>query len=266
MVGQENLEATIEYDVKLPQGPVSWLAPVENFQRHPQTGIESDEPCLHEQAVSLDRGTPNKNAYKIYSFTSDYLTYSREDMDCTSVSALKAFELGSSVCAGYARLMTALCRASNIPAQMMIGLVYPDPMFRSHVTAFPQDPDEMHAWVEYYSDGSWKMADPTWGARWPKFLQFNRNDARHLAYGEQEQFFLLSSDLEAWTFDKAKFMLGNGKSFRYFASSTSDRILLVPITTVHRDWDGRWLNTIVVWGITTWFLSRNRGKIIGFPQ
>ncbi len=42
MIHQENLEATIEYDVKLPQGPVSWSAPVESFQRQPQAGIESE--------------------------------------------------------------------------------------------------------------------------------------------------------------------------------------------------------------------------------
>ena len=195
--GQENLEAMIEYDVKLPQRPVSWSAPVENFQRYPQTGIESDCDCIQKQAADLCDGISEKDAYEIYSFTADYLTYSWEYKDCTSISALQAYEIGSCVCAGYARLMTALCRASGIPSQMVLGLVYPDPMFKSHITSFPQNPDEAHAWVEYYSEGSWKMADPTWGARRLKFLQFNRNDGRHLAYGELEQVLSVDKDIRS---------------------------------------------------------------------
>lgn len=53
---QENLEATIEYDVKLPQKSVSWSAPVENFQRQPQAGIESDCDCIQKQASNLCEG------------------------------------------------------------------------------------------------------------------------------------------------------------------------------------------------------------------
>ena len=136
MPDQENLEAIIEYDVKLPQGPVSWSAPVENFQRQPQAGIESDCDCIQKQAADLCAGSSEKDAFEIYSFTADYLTYSQDYKDCTSISALQAYEIGSCVCAGYARLMTALCRASGIPAQMVLGLVYPDPMFKSYITSF----------------------------------------------------------------------------------------------------------------------------------
>jgi hypothetical protein len=262
MIDQENLEATIEYDVKLLQGPVSWSAPVEDFQRQPQVGIESDCDCIQVQASDLCEGTSEKDAYEIYSFTADYLTYSPVDQDCTSLSALQAYEIGSCVCAGYARLMTALCRASGIPAQMVLGLVYPDPMFNLHITSFPQNPEETHAWVEYYSEGSWKLADPTWGAKRLKFMQFNRNDGRHLVYGELEQVLAINRTLDTWALVQADHVLSSERSLRFVASSTSDQVLFLPNTSVKRIWDGRWLNTLIAWGLVTLFLCKYRHKII----
>ena len=264
--GQENLEAKIEYDVRLPQGTVSWIAPVENFQRLPQTGIESDSQCLQERASSLCDGISEKDAYKIYSFTAEHLTYSRENCDCTNASALKAYEIGSSACPGYARLMTALCRASGIPSQVVVGLVYPDPMYKSAFTSFPTNSDEGHAWVEYYSEGSWKMADPTWGTGLLKALVFNRNDGRHLVYGELVQVLSVNDALRKWAFDRAEFILGSKNCFRYFATSKSDQISFAPSILIKRDRDGRWGNTLAVWVISTLLICKYRSKIIGLPS
>ena len=205
---------------------------MKDFQRFPQAGIESDSDCIQKQSAELVNGVSKKDAYKIYSFTADYLTYSQDEIGCTCVSAVKAFEIGSCVCAGYARLMTALCRAAGIPSQMVIGLVYPDPIFQSHSTAFPKNPDEIHAWVEYYSDGLWKMADPTWGAIRIKALQFDRNDARHLVLGELEQVLSIDSMLEAWVAYHAKHILSSEKSIRVVAASTSRQVQFLPVASV----------------------------------
>jgi hypothetical protein len=265
--GQENLEATIEYDVILPQGPVSWSAPVESFQRLPQSGIESDSECIQDQVSILCDGVSESDVYKIYSFTADYLTYSHDDDDriCSNASALKAFKTGSCVCTGYAMLMTAFCRASNIPAQVIIGLIYPDPIIKTKEISFPQNPGEAHAWVEYYSNGSWKMADPTLGANLLKFLQFNRNDSHHLSYGELEQVFFVKTNLVNWALEQAEFVVGDTKCFRYVATSESGHISLTPEISIQRIWDGRLLNTIIAWGIATWLARKYRYKIISLP-
>jgi len=105
---------------------------------------------------------------------------------------------------------------------MILGQVYPDPMFRSKINSFPNNPEQAHAWVEYYAERSWKMADPTWGARRLKLLQFNRNDGRHLAYGELEQVLSVDQALELWALDQVGFVLGNDKCFRYIATSDSN--------------------------------------------
>jgi len=260
----KDLVATFEYEVTLPQGYVSWSAPVERFQRLPQSGIESDCECIREKAASITgKGKLGGNAYKIYSFTADYLVYERENVDCTGQSAISALKSGSCVCSGYARLMTALCRASDIPSQMVLGLVYPDPMFRSNITSFPQNPYEAHAWVEYYSEGSWKMADPTWGAKRLNFMQFNRNDSRHLVYGELEHVLAVDANLEVWAIDQAKFMLGDAHCFRYIAVSDSTQISFLPEVSIQRKWDGRWLNTLVVWAVATCLLCNFRYRIFG---
>ena len=262
--GAEDQVATIEYDVKLPQEFISWAAPVESFQRLPQPGIESDCKCMREKVASIiSKGKPGWNAYKVYAFTIDNLKYSREDADCTSISAAKALEIGSCTCTGFSRLMTALCRAADIPSQMVLGLVYPDPMFKSHVTSFPQNPYEAHAWVEYYTEGSWKMADPTWGAKRLKFMQFNRSDARHLVYGELEHVLAVDAELETWALSQAEFMLGTDHCFRYIAVSDSKQVSFLPEVSIQRKWDGRWLNTLAVWAVATYFLCHSRARIFG---
>ena len=263
----KDLVATIEYEVTLPQGYVSWSAPVEGFQRLPQTGIESDCECIREKAASILRtGKLGGNAYNIYSYTADNLVYESEDSDCTSLSAANALKLGSCTCSGYARLMTALCRASNIPSQMVLGVVYPDPMFSSKITSFPQNPYEAHAWVEYYSEGSWKMADPTWGAKRLKVMQFNRNDGRHLVYGELEHILMIDANLETWADDQAEFVLGEANCLRFVAATDSMQISFLPQVSIQRKWDGRWLNTLIVWAIMTWLLYKYRSRIIGSPK
>ena len=254
--------AEIEYDVRLPRRKIAWVAPVYDFQLLPQAGIESDSPCIREQIDMMETGNLGHDAYEIYRFTVEHLTYSRQEIGCTCTSAEVAFEAGKSVCAGYARVMTALCRASDIPAQMVLGVVYPDSMFKQSETSFPEDPNESHAWVEYYSEGSWKMADPTWGEKNFKFMQFDRNDGRHLAYGEVEDVFAYYSDMRNWATEGGQILLGEQISFRYIATSTSSKISLLPTVSVQQSWDGRWFNTLIVWAGLIWVLSRNRKRII----
>ncbi len=252
----------VEYDVKLPQKKMSWFAPLEEFQRIPQRGIESDSPCIEDKAARLGVGDSGRDAFEIYVFTAEYLTYSRENTDCTGISAVSALEKGECACAGYARVMTALCRASGIPAQMVLGVIYPDPMFKLHSTSFPNNPKEAHAWVEYYAEGSWQMADPTWGAKYFKFMQFNRNDGRHLVYGEWEKILMVNKEMREWAYAQAPILLGGETTFRYFATSGGDQPGFHPTVAIRRIWDGRWVNTLLVWAGMTWLLCKLRGQLV----
>ena len=59
------------------------------------------------------------------------------------------------VCAEYARLMTALCRAAGLKARYIEGLV------TNNMDICATDWLD-HAWVQVFIDGQWHMSDPTW--------------------------------------------------------------------------------------------------------
>ncbi len=263
VTNNETKEAIIEYDVILSQGKVNWQEQIKDFQIMPQQGIESDCETLIAKADQIRDGTDTDDVYSIYIFTSQYLTYSLEYRECTSNSALTAYEIGSCVCMGYARLMVALNRASGIPSQMVIGYLYPDPIF-SHPTKTENTNrlDEAHAWVEYYSEGSWKMADPTLASRYLKTLNFNRNYGRHLSYGEFEYIINLYAKMARWAYGRSQEGIGDIGYFRYVATSDSEYISFYQTAEVNKRWDGRYLNTIIAWAITTYFLCMFRNKLL----
>ena len=73
-----NQEAIISYDVVLPQGSVSWEAPIEDFQLMPQPGIESDHASLKAGVSRIINDSSQNDAYRIYKFTSEHLTFSED--------------------------------------------------------------------------------------------------------------------------------------------------------------------------------------------
>jgi len=259
---REQITATIEYDVVLQQSKLTWEAPVEVFQTQPQEGIESQHPVIQEKAMDFgSQGLANK-AYRIYSFTSDYLSYAEVMEDCVSSSALKSYEIGSCVCAGYSRLMVALSRATGIPAQMVLGFVYPDPIVKRDLSNNLEHPGKPHAWVELNTFGRWSIADPTLGSGiWKRFF-FGRTDGRHIRYGELEQLSGINQDQKMWALDHAPYTLGDFECFRYKSTSTSQDISMVPVTTVKKVWDGRWINTMVIWVIATFMLCKWRKYLL----
>ncbi len=262
MSADEYSEAIIEYDVKLRQGKISWESALKAFHLLPQSGIESDHYLIRDQAADLRSAASSNDVYRIYSFTSEHLSYSQMQEDCISSSALKSYEIGSCVCAGYARLMVALSRASNIPAQMVIGFLYPDPFVKRGQKGTLENPGLAHAWVEYNTFGKWQMADPTMGSGIWKRMYFGRNDGRHIVYGEIEQLSQIVEDQKYWARKSANFPLGDQDCFRYTATSNSDGISISPLAQIKKGWDGRWVNAVVVWMLATFLLCKYREKLI----
>jgi hypothetical protein len=258
----ESKSVIIEYDVKLRQSKISWEASIEPYQTQPQTGIESDHPLIQDRASQIGDHLFQDKAYQIYSFTSEYLTYVEVLEDCVSSSALKSYEIGSCVCAGYARLMVALLRASDIPSEMVLGFTYPDPIVKREKFNNSEHPGNPHAWVEFNSFGKWTMADPTMGTGLSKRLFFHRSDGRHIRYGELEQLSHINQNQRNWALNKAQNTLGDFECFRYKATASSEHISLAPITSVKKVWDGRWANTLLAWAISTFMLCKFRSKIL----
>jgi hypothetical protein len=247
-------EAVIEYDVILPQSSVYWEAPVEEGKLLPQEGIESDHPAIIQKAIEY-----SNNPREIYQFTSQHLIYSEENCADTNTSALEAYRLASGSCAGYARLMVALCRAAGIPAQMIFGTVLPDDYIPRTQPAVTGIPGAGHAWVEYYFQGDWSLADPSWGKGYTSLLEFNRNDGRHLSYGEYDHFNEVSDHLTDWA-STHSFILD--QKLAYIISASTDTASATSEIKVAKQWDGRWLNTIAIFAVVTYSLCKIRDKFI----
>ena len=100
------------------------------------------------------------------------------------------------------------------------------------------------------------------------FLPFTYLKCPGMEYGAEqlEQVLSIDKELEVWALEQAKYVLGDDKCFRYISTSDSNQISFSSVTSVQRKWDSRWVNTLIVWGITIWLLCKYRNKIIGLPR
>jgi transglutaminase-like putative cysteine protease len=265
MPGESEKVAVVEYGIVLRQGTAAWRAPVDRIDLLPQVGIESNHEDIKQAASRITAEASNDPAYEIFQFTSNYLEYSETGCEDTNLSALEAFRTRSGACIAYSRLMVALCRASGIPAKMIIGTLLPDGFFSLPQVGASSDPGSGHAWVEYNSQNSWHLADPSCGQSYPDVLAFNRNDGRHLSFGDYDRFAVSKDELYDWATEHAS--PRNTQLTSVFASN-SEQTEITSETTIRKTWDQRWLNVIVALIIAVFILSKLRDRILSkyFPD
>jgi hypothetical protein len=251
--GAQPQQAVLEYDVILRQGKAAWESPAEKQFTLPGEGIESDHPSFTTKALELDN-----DPYKIYQFTSQHVVFSEEDCIHTDTSALDAYRLATGACCAYSRLMVALCRAAGTPARMIIGAILPDNYFPIPHRDAAGIPGAGHAWVEYYSQGKWYLADPSWGKGYLSLMEFNRSDGRHLSYGERNNFYEVRDRLFHWASGQS-FIAEEGLT--YIIASSKDTVSVSSEIGITKKWDGRWVNTLAVTVIVTFSLCKIRDKL-----
>ena len=93
----------------------------------------------------LDGGA---KAAAILAFVADHLEYDAEVSDAFT-TARDTFVDGAGVCRDYAHLAITLCRAADIPARAVSAY------------AWGLDPPDLHAVVEIFLGGRWRLFDPT---------------------------------------------------------------------------------------------------------
>lgn len=256
--------AVVQYDIVLWQGSAAWQAPVDKSDLQPQVGIESNNANIEQAAREITAGTSDDQAYQIFKFASNHLEYSETGCEDTNVSALEAFQTKIGACMAYSRLMVALCRAAGIPAKMIIGTVLPDVFFSLPQVGTSSIPGSGHAWVEFNSQNSWYMADPSCGQTFPDWLIFKRNDGRHLSLGDYDRFVDSKEELVGWSTKNAS--LKDIQLTSVFASN-SDQTEITSETKIRKTWDQRWLNVVIVLIIVVFVLSKLRDRILSkyFP-
>lgn len=239
----QTITGQIEYQVVLRQGRARWEGAVLDFHLQSQPEIESDHPVLVRQAAEIASGQSRKDAYSIYKFTSDYLTWPVGTRIGGNQSALTAYTTGEGGCGEFANLMIALGRASQIPAQAITGLALPAyPPFWSSTSTWGH-PGGAHAWVEFYSSGYWELADPSWASSLPglfKPLWFGRNDGSHLSYGENGQYLDEYADLMVWGEQHGVLVGAMSNPLRFVAAADMNGVTFTPSVSLEKGWDGRW--------------------------
>ncbi|WDV44900.1 transglutaminase-like domain-containing protein [Clostridiaceae bacterium M8S5] len=174
---RHNQKIVAKYDVQIKTREYSWQGNIDNSYLQPSKDIESDSVILKEATSKITKGNTVEDAYKIYTFVSEYLSYPTQNRIGVSQSAIKAYNCKIGGCGEHANLMVAMCRASNIPAKSISGLALPK-IAKLSKKAWNHQAGA-HAWVEFYADGRWHYADPAWGGK----NNFGKIDGGHLSYG-----------------------------------------------------------------------------------
>lgn len=113
--------------------------------------IEMDSPSVTTAASGLNGRNRLETVRKIYDFVLKTLSYG--GFNPGQIGAEKALQQKSGDCTEYSDLMTALCRAKDIPARVVDG----------YITNYGSDTPK-HNWVEvYFPEYGWVPFDPLLG-------------------------------------------------------------------------------------------------------
>lgn len=172
--GQEQ-NIMIFYTVTLDGDSTTWQSPVMDAHLLPSEFIDSESDAIKEAAAPLIMaGDEIATAENIHRFVHGAISTSAGGVNQQAMTASEVLALKKGVCNDYANLMTAMLRAAGIPARSVSG----NAMRNLRKASDWSHPGDAHAWVEFYADGAWHFADPTWGNG-----TFDNPDKWHLSYG-----------------------------------------------------------------------------------
>jgi hypothetical protein len=238
-------EAVLTYDVALESGRLQWEAPVQAEDLEPAEEIEADAPVLVAEAEEIAVEQLRESAYQIYAFTAQRLSWPTGSQEGEDQSALTAHQTGIGVCGDFANLMTALCRAADIPARAISGLSFPllMPPFTARTSTWLH-PAGSHAWVEVYTGEAWELADPSLASRMPfDRFWFGRSSGQYLSYGESVEQDWIYAEMMAWAEEDGEIVGAMSAPLRFVASVEGAEATLTPTTRVKKVGDVRWLGT-----------------------
>ena len=237
------LEAALTYDVALRQGGVWWNDPVKEEYLAAESEIESDAPMLVRKAEEIAADPSRKGVYRIYAFTVRHLSWPSGTREGGGQSALTAYQTGIGVCGERANLMTALCRASGIPAKSITGLSLPWllPPYVTRRGAWAQHPGGSHAWAEVHSEEGWQLVDPTLASRLPlDRLLFGRSFGQHLSYGDSSQHARVYEGMMAWGRSRGEIAGAMSAPFKFVTAVDEEGVTVSPVVSVRKARDVRW--------------------------
>jgi hypothetical protein len=169
-------EISLKYEITLPGGAITWTDDVKPSDTLPGQFVDSDNNDIIAAAEPLITNDEYRTAKNIFDYVSNHLKFVDQENDSIRVAS-DVLQDREGVCEDFANLMTAMLRASDIPAKSISGMTFRELKKASqpweHSAA-----NGSHAWVEFFVDGEWHFADPTWGKDF-----FDDADGFHASYG-----------------------------------------------------------------------------------
>lgn len=263
----QTIEGSVEYQAHLWQGKTRWSGdPVLSDHLSPSSNIQSDHPDIIDQARSLtENGEDRQTAQQIFDFTLTHLEWPSEGRINVDLSALNAYHSGVGGYSEHANLMTALCRAADIPAHTISGLGMPEIFPFIPVSALWDHPAGAHAWVEVFIDNTWQLADPSWSGQFYKRDLFGWTDGKHLAYDTVAHESEVYAPLVAEAEEKGTWSSAMSAPMRFVAWSdvSIESMRFTPKVTLRKTWDGRLLmlaSVLLIFVILDWIIGKGTSK------
>lgn len=185
---------TMSYSVKLTRNAPPWDGEVLDGYTEAQQFVDSDNEDIIRLGEQLRGENEYETARNIWRHVNKTIRLSSgTQVNAAQLCASELLKYPVGVCGDYAILMTALLRAEGIPARMISGLTLE--IYELNKASDWNHPGIAHAWVEFFADGKWHFADPTWG-------KFEKSDTSHLSYGTYQMYAM--SDFQQSRFEAIK--------------------------------------------------------------
>ena len=226
--GQERV-IRISYDITLERGKLEW--DYENREKNalPETLIESDDPQVIKIADSLvDDQNEYKTAKNIAHYVSSTIKFDySEKINIERQTAVKTLTDKKGICADYANLMVAMLRATGISARSISGIALAD---LGKIQDWGHQGGS-HAWVEFFVDGKWHFAEPTWGDSY-----FDNSDGYHLSYGDTGiESELYNKELNIFLANESYTIIGSMSApLKFILASTDKNGTVLPSAKVNK--------------------------------
>ena len=223
---ENSVRIKVKFTAKMKTGRINWDEKILENHIQDENDIESTDRLIMNKANSITDGKSTKDVREIYNFVNEHIKWPTGDRISygeVKQSALTALETGEGVCGEFANLMTALCRAKEIPAKSVSGLNIPFlPMSKKSNWSHQAG---AHAWVEFYSDGKWHFADPSRGGS----RNYNNVDGLHLSYGEKEHIKKVFDESVEWAGTDFNIIGAMNNPLHFVAAASSENTAISPV-------------------------------------
>ena len=221
---------SLSYTARLFRNASPWSGLVHDEYTLPQQFIDSDNEAIRALAIQLRGDNDFQTAQNIHDYVYALISWpSGPQINIDQLYASELLEYPVGVCGDFANLMTALLRAEGIPTRRISGLALQIPLGSASDWGHQGG---AHGWVEFYADGNWHFADPSWG--W-----FDRNATAHLSFGTFNM--NISSDFQqnrGNAIEDAGFFIGGWMTapLSFILYSTDENATVIPRGEVDFSW------------------------------